>query len=192
MIVGITGKSGSGKSTIANLISELDKRIIVVEIDKIGHEVITCPIVIENIVKAFGPSVIDNDGHINRKKVAELVFNNRDRMKQLSQITWRYMEETIDNIIKNNEIVILDWILLPKVKYFGMCDIKILINVPYEKRKEKAMIRDQITIEKFDEREKASIEYDESQFDYVINNAYVIEDSKEKVGEIYVKSIISR
>lgn len=50
-----------------------------------------------------------------------------------------------------------------------MCDIKILINIPYEIRKERAMKRDNISSDAFDLREKASINFDESIFDCVIN-----------------------
>ena len=81
------------------------------------------------------------------------------------------MEIEIDNFIKKNEdkIIILDWQLLPKTKYFNMCKIKILLNIPYEIRRERAIKRDNITVEEFDLREKASINYNVDDFDIVIN-----------------------
>lgn len=93
-------------------------------------------------------------------------------MNKLSDITWKYMQLEIDkflNINKNN-IVILDWILLPISKYFNMCDIKILIDIPYEIRKQRAIIRDNISSTAFDLREKASIDFNREDFDYVINS----------------------
>lgn len=48
-----------------------------------------------------------------------------------------------------------------------MCDVKILLDVSYEVRRERAMKRDNITEEDFDLREKASIDFDETLFDYV-------------------------
>lgn len=68
-----------------------------------------------------------------------------------------------------DKIIILDWILLSISKYFDICDIKILLDIPYEIRKERAIKRDNITEEEFDLREKASINYDTNIFDYVIN-----------------------
>ena len=50
-----------------------------------------------------------------------------------------------------------------------MCKIKILLNIPYEIRRERAIKRDNITIEEFDLREKASINYNVDDFDIVIN-----------------------
>ena len=49
-----------------------------------------------------------------------------------------------------------------------MCDIKILLDIPYKVRKQRAMKRDNITKEAFDLREKVSISFDESTFDYVL------------------------
>jgi dephospho-CoA kinase len=158
MLIGITGKSGSGKSTIANLISKLNNKIKVVNIDEIGHDVIAYSDVKEQLVEAFGSGVINNNGKVDRKKIGELVFNNRKKMDKLTDITWHYMEQAIDNIIKQNDMVILDWILIPQTKYFKMCNLKILVDAPYEIRKEKAVTRDKIDAPKFDEREKASIE----------------------------------
>ena len=82
------------------------------------------------------------------------------------------MQIEIDKFLENNKdkIIILDWLLLPISKYFDMCDIKILLDIPYEVRKERAMKRDNITEEAFDTREKASIDFDKNAFDYVIND----------------------
>jgi dephospho-CoA kinase len=192
MIIGITGKSGSGKTTIASLIKKLDNRFKVIHIDEIGHDVVTYPDVKEQMIQAFGYTIINEQGQIDRKKVGDLVFNNRHEMAKLADITWHYMEQVIDEEIRNNDFVILDWILLPSTKYLEKCDIKILVDVSYEIRKEKAMTRDNITEEKFKERENASIEYDEKMFDYIIENDFNIESSEKKVSDVYVKSIISR
>ena len=90
-------------------------------------------------------------------------------MAKLTEITWKYMQIEIDKFISQNKdkIIILDWILLPISKYFDMCDIKILLDIPYEVRKQRAMKRDNITEEAFALREKASISFDEYTFDYV-------------------------
>ena len=57
---------------------------------------------------------------------------------------------------------------LNKTKYFDMCDIKLLLDIPYEIRKERVMKRDNITAERFDLREQASVDYDEKEFDFVL------------------------
>lgn len=59
--------------------------------------------------------------------------------------------------------------LLPKTKYFSMSNIKILLDIPYEIRKERVLNRDNITESKFQLRDSASIKYNQEDFDYVFN-----------------------
>ena len=82
------------------------------------------------------------------------------------------MQIEIDKFLIDNKekIIILDWLLLPISKYFDKCDVKVLLDIPYEVRKERAIKRDNITEEAFDLREKASISFDINKFDYVIND----------------------
>lgn len=172
MIIGISGKSGSGKSTLARkIINKSNNKAIHLDIDKIGHSVLLLPEVKEELIKSFGESIIQKN-NIDRKKIGEIVFASRKEMNKLSDITWKYMQIEIDNFlnIHKNKIIILDWLLLPITKYFAMCNIKIFLDIPYDVRKQRAMKRDNITKEAFDLREKASINFDESAFDYVIKD----------------------
>lgn len=169
MLIGICGKSGSGKSTISNFLKE-DLGAIHCDIDKIGHYVLTLPNVQKDLINSFGIEIYE-DGKINRKKLGLIVFNSIDKMRTLEQITWKYMEIEIDKIINENKdkIIILDWQLLPKTKYLNLCKWKILIDIPYEIRKQRILKRDNISEEKIELREKASITYNKNDFDYVFN-----------------------
>ena len=75
MIIGITGKSGSGKSTLARKIMEIKNNSIYLEMDKVGHNALTNPKVIEEVIKTFGKEVIKDD-KVDRKKLGEIVFDN--------------------------------------------------------------------------------------------------------------------
>lgn len=185
MIIGISGKSGSGKSTLARkIINKSNNKAIHLDIDKIGHSVLLLPEVKEELIKSFGESIIQKN-NIDRKKLGEIVFTSRKEMNKLSDITWKYMQIEIDNFlnIHKNKIIILDWLLLPITKYFAMCDIKIFLDIPYDVRKQRVMKRDNITKEAFDLREKASINFDESAFDYVIK------ENDNKIIKRLVKSL---
>lgn len=169
MIIGMCGKSGSGKSTISNHLKE-KLGAIHCDIDKIGHYVLTIPKVQKDLIESFGIEIYE-DNKINRNKLSKIVFSHADKMKILEQITWMQMEIEIDKIINENKdkIIILDWQLLPKTKYLNLCDLKILIDIPYEIRKQRILKRDNISEEKIDLREKASITYNKNDFDYVFN-----------------------
>lgn len=169
MTIGICGKSGSGKSTLSKMISESNGGIHL-DIDKIGHKVLLNAKVQEELIECFGKGII-NSNNIDRKKLGEIVFASRQEMKKLSDITWKYMQVEIDEFLNQNKdkTVILDWILLPITKYFDMCDVKILLDVPYEVRKQRSMKRDNISEEDFVLREGASIDLSVFNFDYVID-----------------------
>ena len=108
MLITITGASGSGKSSISEYLCSLDKNIVHLNIDTVGHEVLDMPEIKKIISEKFNLK-IEND-KINRKELGDLIFNNHQNMKQLSDITWSSMEGLIDNFIaeNKNKIIILD------------------------------------------------------------------------------------
>ena len=185
MIIGICGNSGSGKTTLANqIIKSTDNKAIHLEIDKIGHKVLLLPEVKKELIKLYGNKIL-SESDIDRKKLSTIVFNSKIEMEKLTDITWKYMQIEIDNFLENNKnkIVILDWMLLSKSKYFDMCDIKILLNTPYDIRKRRATRRDNISEESFNLRDQASITYNEENFDYVLKTNEI--DKKKLVKSLY-------
>lgn len=191
MIICLCGKSNSGKGTVAKAFTCLDNNIIHLDIDKVAHHVNDKEEVIKELADAFGMDILD-EGKINRRKLGSIVFNNKDKMKKLEVITWKYMEKEIDTYIGDNKekIIILDYIMLPRTKYFKTSDLKILVKASYEERLKRALVRDNITKELFDQRDGAAINYVDEDFDYVIDNGKG--DVKRKVVKIYEQSIISR
>ncbi|MDE5888714.1 MAG: hypothetical protein K2H20_01705, partial [Bacilli bacterium] len=114
-------------------------------------------------------------------------------MNILTDLTWSYMERVIDEFISShpNSIILLDWLLLPKTKYFALSDLRVLITAPLDVRMKRAISRDGITEEKFLNREANAPEINPDNFEYIINNID-FEYTKKKVDEIYDKSIIHR
>ena len=80
-------------------------------------------------------------------------------MEALTDVTWGYMQEMLDEILKNENksTIILEWALLPISKYWDKCDIKILMKANDIERKSRVMKRDNITEEYFFKRDKNSI-----------------------------------
>ena len=191
MLITITGASGSGKSSISEYLCSLDKNIVHLNIDTVGHEVLDLP-EIKKIISTKFHLKIEND-KINRKELGDLTFNNHQNMKQLSDITWSSMEGLIDNFIaeNKNKIIILDWILIPKTKYFNISNINILVKADFNTRMKRATRRDEIDENAFRKREQATLDFTRNDFDYIIEN-YDIKQTRKEVKKIYDESIIPR
>ena len=166
MIIGITGKSGSGKSTYARHIAK-ENGFCVIHIDEISHGIMNLPAIKAKLIDIFGDKAI-KDGVVDRKYLGDLIFENRHLYKEMSDLIWDMMKSRIDNILSANENVILDWILLPHTHYWKMCDTKILMVADEEERKRRVMARDNISAEYLSKRDSAGIDYDNIEFDQVI------------------------
>ena len=166
MIIGITGKSGSGKSTYARQLAE-ENGFRVINIDKVSHGIMSLPAIKAKLIDLFGNEVI-KDGVVDRKYLGDLIFENRHLYKEMSDLVWDMMKHRIDDIISTHENVILDWILLPHTHYWKMCDTKILMVADEEDRKKRVMARDNISAEYLSKRDSAGIDYNNIEFDQVI------------------------
>ena len=184
-IIGITGKSGSGKSTLAQLLSkQFDCNII--NVDKIGHKATSDAENTKKLCAIFGNEILGKNGKIDRKKLGNIVFSNKEKMDILTEITWGYMQNALDEIIQNEQknVIILEWLLLPISKYWEKSDVKILMKADDEERKNKVMERDQITEEYFLKRDSGSIDYSPYKFDYIFENDYKMATMEEIAKQI--------
>ena len=190
MLIGVVGKSGSGKSFLARKLSEYIENSIWVDIDKIGHSSLTDVNIKEELVNHFGIDILDN-GVINRKKLSNIVFSDKKELEFLNNLTEKYIINEIEKIITSNKdkIVILEWALLTETRFFELCDIKILVEASKDLRAERVIKRDNVDISKFEAREKASYSYENLNFDFVLENNEQL-DITRTVNKIYEKSYI--
>lgn len=146
IILGITGGSGCGKTTVSKILSNH------------GVDVIDCDIVAKKIVEPntpalseiteyFGYDYINPDGTLNRRKLASLVFNSPEKLLKLNEITHKYVEEYIDLYIKNSsyDIVGIDAAALIESGIYKKCDYMLCVLADRKKRIERIQIRDGIS-----------------------------------------------
>ena len=130
MIVGITGSIGSGKTTVAKLFSRhWFKRI---DADEIAHEIIKKnSIAYKKIVKIFGNGILDKNKNIERKKLGDIVFNDRKSLRKLNSITHPIIIAEIKKIQKKcgeNTKIVIDAPLLLETKTKNLADKIIVVN----------------------------------------------------------------
>lgn len=178
MIISITGKSGSGKTYISRMLAaKLCAELI--SFDEISHKTLENVDILQKIKNYFGDIVFESK-KLNRKKLGKIVFSDNEKLDYLNNICQIKMEEIIDTKIKKNKntLFIFEYSLLPKMKYFNMSDCKILIKADTHIRKTRILSRDNISEAYFDSRENNSIEYNESQYDIIIENNHNLDIDK--------------
>ena len=85
IVIGLTGGIGSGKSTVSN--SFVDRGAILIDADQIVKELqLPGAFVHSEMVKYFGQGILNDDETLDRQAVAEIVFSDKDRLRQLNEI----------------------------------------------------------------------------------------------------------
>jgi dephospho-CoA kinase len=113
-IIGITGGFGSGKTQAAKILSKKFHAKII-DVDKIGHQLLKNKSVIKKISNKFGITFLNHRGGINRKKLAEIIFENEKKLKQLNKIMHPLMVQEVKNNLerlKKQKLIVIDCALL--------------------------------------------------------------------------------
>lgn len=168
MIIGISGRSGTGKSYVSEILAKkLDLEHV--NIDKVSHEVLELPETIKFLKSEFGENVFEN-GVLNRKTLGKIVFYNGEKLDLLNNFCQAQIEKKLDKIIATStKPIIFDYALLWKLKQFSKCDIKILLKSDFETRFERVAKRENISREYFKARDN-SLNEPNIKFDYVFSN----------------------
>lgn len=146
MIIGMTGGSGSGKSSIASAMS--DDGFFVIDADEVSRYVVLKGKPAYNEIKEnFGENVFFKDGTLNRKKLGDIVFADSMRLNELNLITHKYIRKEIKERINNNKNkdIIIDAALLKKGGLTQLCDTIIGITAKKDVRISRIVKRDNIS-----------------------------------------------
>ena len=84
IIVGLTGLSGSGKSTAARFFKE--KGACVIDCDALAHRALCSDKIKKELQTEFGSPVFDENGNVSRKKLGAIVFSDGEKLKKLNRI----------------------------------------------------------------------------------------------------------
>lgn len=147
-VIGITGNSGSGKTTASKILEE-KLSAYVIDADKVVKDMSQPGTEYFNAIKrVFGDNFFTDDGNINRKKLADEIYNQKDSLHRLNDITFKYVKEEIENQIaankSENEYVVIDVPLLFEAGLNKSCDVVIAMVADDEKKIERIMERDGI------------------------------------------------
>lgn len=188
-IIGLTGGTGSGKSTVAKIMEE--NGAVIIDCDEIAHknmEIGGCAY--SDIVKNFGKEILNDKGTINRKALGKIVFNSPEKLELLNSITHPHIIERVkDEIYQNDDekCVVIDAPLLFETELNELCD-KVWAVYAYalEKRLERIMERDNLSTAEAAKRIENQTGFDiiAKKADIVIENNGTLEELRESVIEI--------
>ncbi|MDD6919678.1 MAG: dephospho-CoA kinase [Eubacteriales bacterium] len=181
-IIGLTGGIGSGKSTVSKYIS--DKGFKIIDADKISKEIMDNNLTVkENVIKKFGEDILSSDGAIDRKKIADIVFNYVEKLDELNNIIHPEIISNIDIKIdefkrSGEEKIFLDVPLLFETGLDEKCDEIWVVVANEEKRIERVAKRDNVSAEEVKARMENQLSDQEKiqKGSLVLSNNLEIED----------------
>ena len=145
--VGLTGGIASGKTTVANLFSDLGIEII--DADEIAHSITSKQGSAYNkIVKHFGEDILGNDKKLDRKKLRTMIFNNSELKRDLEQIihpeVYAIINQKINASQEPYQIIVIP--LLIETSYQNFVDRVLVIDCSMETQLARLINRDDETM----------------------------------------------
>jgi dephospho-CoA kinase len=141
MRIGVTGGIGSGKSTVASLLSE--RGAIVVDADVIARRIVEpgSP-VLSNLVEEFGAGILDPEGRLNRAELARIAFADERSTRHLNDITHPAIREQAEIDLQAAEeqgIAVYEMPLLIETGQRSLVDLVVVVDVPEDVQIDRAV-----------------------------------------------------
>lgn len=187
IVIGLTGQTGAGKTTVAEGLEHFGYKII--RADDIARLVTEkgSP-VLQELAHVFGSDILLEDGSLDRARLAEKAFSSREKTLLLNSITHPEIGRLISKKINGAffdgyEGVVLDASQLFEAGINETCTLVVSVVAPEEVRKKRIMERDGITEEKALQRMNAQYpeEFFRTHSNYVLENTGTQEDLKQQL-----------
>ena len=180
-VIGLTGQSGAGKTTVSRVFAE--EGFAVIDADIISRQVMEKgqPCLIE-LAEAFGCDIIREDGSLDRKLLGSIVFSDREKLRQLDGICYPYIIykiiRRIDELSQQGcGLIMLDAPTLFESNADDLCDLIISVTADEDIRLERIINRDNISADAAKKRFQS--QYSENFF--VSHSDFVIKNNKTSV-----------
>jgi dephospho-CoA kinase len=196
--VGLTGNIASGKSSVASLFAEMGVHII--DADRIAHELLTCGAkTYRKIVEAFGAQILDQNMHIDRRRLAQIVFFDENRRLLLNSLTHPDIHEEILRRIFTFEqqsfdgIIMVDAALMVETGGYKMYHCLVVVACNPVLQLSRLMSRDTLTEKEANARIAAQMPIEEKikLADYVIDNSGTQKQTYDQVKTVY-RALLNR
>lgn len=149
LIIGLTGQTGAGKTTVAKLFS--DRGAAVLDADEIARDTIDgsseC---LADLVLEYSTEIITPEGTLNRKKLAKVCFTDKNKLKKLNEITYPHIIANIEGKMDEEcargvQFLVLDAPTLYEAGLHERCDTVVAVLAEEEVRCKRIIARDEMT-----------------------------------------------
>ena len=176
MIIGITGGTGCGKTTLLDLI--WDRGGMVLDCDAIYHELLRTDVSLLHAIENRFPGTVE-DGQLQRKKLGAIVFRDPKALQDLNRITHSAITAEVRRRLESKpKLAAIDAIALFESSLQQLCDVTVAVTAPTEDRIRRLMARDGIS----EDYARSRIAAQPSNEDFSARCGYMLENS----GEFHV------
>jgi dephospho-CoA kinase len=188
VVLGLSGNIGCGKSSVSNIFKE--HNINVVDADIISREILNDKNLLDEVFNTFGESIKNKDGSLNRKALANIVFNNDNELLKLNSLTHPKIREKITEKIKDKDFVVIDAALLIEGGYLDIIDKLLIITCKEDIQIQRIILRDNCSIDEAKSRINSQMSQEEKKkyADFLIDNSGTIDELRKNV-ENFIKNM---
>ncbi len=198
LIVGLTGPTGAGKSTVSKIFEQ--HGFVIINADQVARDILSIGSTpLKQISIVFGENCINADGTANRKVIAERAFSSKENTKLLNEITHpaiflKTLEMCRKYIDSGKTKIVFDAPVLFESNSDIMCDVIITVTADKEIRKKRLAVRDNIDVKDVEKRMSAQHddEYYISRSDFVIDGGKSIHEVEKQAVNIIFSSFFEK
>jgi dephospho-CoA kinase len=173
-VIGLTGGIGAGKSAVAAALAKMG--CVVSHSDAEGRAALRDPVIRDTLVSWWGNDVVDDAGEIDRRAVAEIVFNDAEQRHRLEELTHPWIRARRDELFAaappDTPALVIDAPLLIEAGLDRDCDVVLFVDAAYEIRRERLLSSRGWDEAELRAREDSQLPLDEKRkrADYVLRN----------------------
>lgn len=190
-VIGITGPSGAGKTTVLGVLEELGAAVI--DCDAVYHRLLEESAPLQGALWArFGRGVFTPAGKLDRKALGSVVFRDPDALAELNEITHRYIRREVERQLAQAEgegrsAAAIDAIALLESGLGALCGVTVAVTAPAETRVARLMAREGVSADYA--RARIAAQKPDSFFaehcDHVLSNDGAPEDLRRAARELF-------
>ena len=191
MVIGLTGGIASGKSTVSAKLKELGAAVI--DADLLARDVVRKgEIAYNKIVQCFGEDILLPGGDIDRKKLGNIVFSDKEKLALLNSITHpeiiNRMKERIQELkAEGARVIVVDAAILIEMGLHKYVDSVWVLSVDRETQMKRLVERDKFNYREAENRINSQFtnEVRKKYADVVIDNSKPIEEVEKRLEELW-------